>query len=74
MLCVRMSTGSYTWLHVNVSVARPRGVCECHFVGSDAAVDPLRQKFLSRLALWYAMSHPYVSFDVFSGFCCLLQG
>ena len=40
-------------MHLTVAWDRPRAVCECHFVGSEAVVAPLRQRFVSHVSQWY---------------------
>ncbi len=48
----RIAIGSHCSLHVSIKPLRPRAVCECRFLGSDARVNPIRQQLNARLHLW----------------------
>mmetsp|Transcript_18336 Transcript_18336/g.29837 ORF Transcript_18336/g.29837 Transcript_18336/m.29837 type:complete len:384 (+) Transcript_18336:66-1217(+) len=48
----RISVGQNCSIQVEVSIHSPFAVCECHFMGSERVVAPLRQRFNSKLIEW----------------------
>lgn len=54
----RVAVARHASLHVEVDPAQPLAVCECRFLGAEAAVGPLRSRLNERLFAWDAAATP----------------